>query len=233
MSDMNILETNRNIDMVFCIDGTGSMTPCIESVKSNARRFYHEFACAMTDMGSKIDSMRIRIVVFRDYECDGDASMVESPFFELPCDEAEFEAYMTGVMAQGGGDAPENGLEALVTAMRSDFTTGPKDRQVIVLFSDADALELRERSGCANYPADMPDRNGMLEMWACLKQDKNYKLRERCKRLVMFAPAGSEYEKLKSLMNRSVFEPVSMASGLGDLDFGAIIKIIAASASSV
>ena len=49
----------------------------------------------------------------------------------------------------------------------------------------------------------------------------------------MFAPAGTKYEQLKSLMNRSVFEPVNMSGGLGDLDFRDIIKIIAASASSV
>ena len=28
----NIFGTKRNIDMVFCIDGTGSMIPCIEAV---------------------------------------------------------------------------------------------------------------------------------------------------------------------------------------------------------
>ena len=233
MSDINILETDRNIDMVFCIDGTGSMTPCISAVKNNARRFYREFVGAMTDMGSKIDSMRIKVIVFRDYKYDEDEAMQESAFFELPADDADFERYMSGIVADGGGDAPENGLEALVCAMRSDFTTGAKDRQVIVLFSDADALDLRERKGCGDYPSDMPDRNGMLEMWSCLKQDKEYKLRERCKRLVMFAPAGTVYEKkICRGFNRSVFVPVQMSRGLGEIDFKDVVRILAASASA-
>ena len=232
MSEENILAVKRNIDVVFCIDGTGSMSPCIESVKSNARRFRLEFVKAISKMGSEIDSMRVKIIVFRDYECDGNSAMQISPFFELPTDEADFDKYMAGISASGGGDAPENGLEALYYAMKSDFATGMKDRQVIALFTDADALPLGKRKGCGEYPSDMVDRDGLIEMWGCVKQDKDFKLRDICKRLVMFAPAGTEYEKLKPLLTRSVFEPVSMSSGLGEIDFKEIIDIIAASASS-
>lgn len=228
----NIFGTKRNIDIVFCIDGTGSMAPCIENVKSNARRFHMEFVAAMTDLGSEIDSMRIKVIVFRDYHDDGNESMLESPFFELPADNAEFEKYLSDISANGGGDSPENGLESLYYAMKSDFTTGAKDRQVIVLFTDADALELKQRAGEANYPVEMVDEAGLIEMWSCLVQEKGFKLREKNKRLVLFAPDGTKYKELKSKLNRSIFEPVDMAHGLGDIDFKDIIKIIAASASN-
>ncbi len=228
----NIFGTKRNIDVVFCIDGTGSMAPCIESVKSNARRFHLEFVSAMTDLGSEIDSMRVKVIVFRDYHDDGEQAMVESPFFELPTDTADFEKFLADVSANGGGDGPENGLEAMYYAMKSDFTTGAKDRQVIVLFSDAEALDLKQRASEAGYPADMVDEAGLIEMWACMSQDSSFKLRERNKRLVMFAPDGTKYKALKSKLNRSVFEPVNMSDGLGDIDFKEIIKIIAASASN-
>jgi len=231
----NIFGTKRNIDVVFCIDGTGSMTPCIESVKSNARRFHLEFVSAMTDLGSEIDSMRVKVIVFRDYHDDGEQAMVESPFFELPTDDADFEKFLADISASGGGDAPENGLEALYFAMKSDFTTAAKDRQVIVMFTDADALDLKARASESGYPKDMVDEDGLIEMWACtglMAQDSSYKLREKNKRLVMFAPDGTKYKELKSKLNRSVFEPVNMADGLGDIDFKDIIKIIAASASN-
>lgn len=231
----NIFGTKRNIDVVFCIDGTGSMSPCIESVKSNAKRFHLEFVSAMTDLGSEIDSMRVKVIVFRDYHDDGEKAMEESPFYELPTDNADFEKFLADVSANGGGDAPENGLEALYYAMKSDFTTAAKDRQVIVLFTDADALELKERAGEDGYPADMVDEAGLIEMWACtgpVAQNSSFKLREKNKRLVMFAPDGTKYKALKAKLNRSVFEPVNMSSGLGDIDFKDIIKIIAASASN-
>lgn len=228
----NIFGTKRNIDVVFCIDGTGSMAPCIESVKSNARRFHLEFVSAMTDLGSEIDSMRVKVIVFRDYHDDGGQAMVQSPFFELPTDTADFEKFLADISANGGGDGPENGLEAMYYAMKSDFTTGAKDRQVIVLFTDDEALDLKQRASEAGYPADMVDEAGLIEMWACMAQDSGFKLRERNKRLVMFAPDGTKYKALKSKLNRSVFEPVNMADGLGDIDFKEIIKIIAASASN-
>ena len=230
----NITGKKRNIDVVFCIDGTGSMYPCIENVKSNARRFHLEFVSAMTDLGSEIDSMRVKVIVFRDYECDGKESMVESPFYELPDDDADFAAFLAGVAPSGGGDGPENGLEALYLAMKSDFSTGPNDRQVIVLFSDAEALPLKESKRVVNpdYPADMVDEDGLQVAWMCMSQDSSYKLRERSKRLVMFAPAGTKYNEISTSFNRSIFEPVDMSDGLKDIDFKDIIKIIAASASN-
>lgn len=232
MSD-NTLGKKRNVDIVFCIDGTGSMAPCIESVKSNARRFHMEFVNKMTDLNSEITSLRVKVIVFRDYKDDGDEAMVQSPFFELPDDNPDFENFLAGISASGGGDAPENGLEALYYAMKADFATGPNDRQVIVLFTDADALDLQARGGEPSYPSDMVDFDGLITTWICATQSADFKLRERNKRLVLFAPAGTKYEGLKKLMNRSVFTPVDMASGLGDIDFSEILNIVAASASSV
>lgn len=232
MNSPNFLSTKRNIDIVFCIDGTGSMTPCIDNVKNNAKRFYADFAKAMTDMGSDIDMMRIKIIVFRDYKSDGQNSMAESVFFELPADEAEFSAYLDGIHATGGCGEDANGLEAFYRAMKSDFTTGAKDRQVIVLFADTTAIPLGKRSRCAGYPRDMVDDKGLLETWMCT-QGHPSKLRERNKRLVMLAPKGSCYEDMKQRYNRSVFTPVAIHGGLDDISFADIIKIIAASASAV
>ena len=232
MFSPNFLSTKRNIDVVFCIDGTGSMAPCIDNVKNNAKRFYADFAKAMTDMGSEIDMMRAKVIVFRDYKCDGQNSMVESAFFELPAEEGGFSAYLDGVVACGGCGEDANGLEAFYRAMKSDFTTGAKDRQVIVLFADTTAIPLGKRRKYAGYPKDMVDDGGLLETWMCT-QNHPSKLRERNKRLVMFAPKGSCYENMKQSYNRSVFEPVQIHGGLDDISFGDIIKIIAASASSV
>ena len=232
MNSPNFLSTKRNIDIVFCIDGTGSMSPCIDNVKGNAKRFYADFAKAMTDMGSKIDMMRIKLIVFRDYKSDGPNSMIESAFFELPAEEQEFSAYLDGIHATGGCGEDANGLEAFYRAMTSDFTTGAKDRQVIVLFADTTAIPLGRRRNCAGYPTDMVDENGLLETWMCT-QSYPSNLRERNKRLVMFAPKGSCYEEMKQRYNRSVFIPVEIHSGLDGVSFADIIKIIAASASSV
>ena len=221
----------RCIDIVFCIDGTGSMTPCFENVKANARRFYSDFANAMTSMGSEIDMMRIKMIIFRDYKSDGEESMVESRFFELPDEDSEFASYLAGLSAHGGCGEDANGLEALYFAMKSDFTTGQNDRQVIVLCADTTAIPLLRRRNCPDYPSDMVDYDGLLNLWLDA-QSAATNLRQRNKRLVMFAPLGSVYEDMSQQFNRSVFQAVEIHKGLDDIPFDDIIKIIAASASS-
>ena len=231
MSGENIFGKKRCIDIVFCIDGTGSMSPCIDSVKNNARRFYNDFASAMTDLGSEVDLMRVKVIVFRDYKSDGQNAMLESPFYELPDDDVEFAKYLEDISATGGCNEDANGLEALYFAMKSDFSIGLNDRQVIVLFADTTAIPLGVRSVYSYYSKEMVDDNGLLETWMCV-QGRPTKLRERNKRLVLFAPANTVYADIKRKFNRSVIEEVEMHKGLDGIAFRDIIKIIAASASA-
>ncbi len=227
----NNVFSKRNIDIVMCIDGTGSMTPCIDNVKDSAKRFYTDFARAMTQYGSSVNVLRIKLIVFRDYLSDGQESMVISPFFELPADEDNLSAYMSSIQAKGGCGEDANGLEALYYAMTSDFTTGSKDRQVIVLFADTTAIPMGMRRDCPEYPRDMVDEKGLLETWNCVQSHPS-NLRDRNKRLVMFAPKGSCYEQMAQRYNRSAFTPVEIHNGLSDVSFDAIINMLAASASA-
>ena len=220
----------RKIDIVFVFDGTGSMTPCIDSVKEAARTFYDLFQEEMVLKGSEIEMLRIKTIVFRDYKYDAEP-MVESPFFEIDADLADFEDNLNRIVPTGGGDDAENGLEALHYAFNSNFTAcGAKDRQVIVLFTDADALELRERADCSNYPADMVDRDGLIREWIAPSQTS--KLSPYGKRLVIFAPADSKYQECSRLLKGSNFTAVELNTGMYEFNFESIIKIIAASASS-
>ena len=135
--------TERKIDIVFCIDGTGSMTPCIDAIKNNAKKFYMDFVQKMTEEGSSVDELNIKVITFRDYTEDGKEAMVQSEWYDITAgDDVEYEKHLNGIVADGGGDEPENGLEALFYAMTTDWNAkGDKDRQVIVLFTDADAEE--------------------------------------------------------------------------------------------
>ena len=224
----NSLITKCTYNIVLCIDGTGTMKPFIENLKNNISHFYESFAKEIDEcFGDYISfNVRVKAIVFRDYLFDGEEAMVESPFYELPSEEEAFVKFINGIEASGGGDNPENGLEALYYAMQSDFTSGFKDRQIIVLFSDADALPLKERAGEGNYPSDMVDMDGFYKTWACQSQTSKSNLRERNKRLLMFAPHNSFYEKLGHSFNRCLFIPESGQFGRGDIDFENIIDYI-------
>ena len=232
-------QKERNIDIVFCIDGTGSMGPCIKQVKESAARFQQEFANEMMKLGSIITSMRVKVIVFRDYGCDS-KPMVESRFFELPDDEAEYSEFLANeVQPIGGGDDDENSLEALYTAMKSDFVTGSNDRQVIVLFTDADALPLGERAISSAYPSDMvKDMKELVAVWTNPSQGSGIKIMQRTKRLLIYAPATKDdsgtptvFEEVAKALDRSQYIPVNLMSGLEDINFEEVIKQIAASAS--
>ena len=72
-----------NVDIVMCIDATGSMSPIIEKVKENALSFYQRFLESMEESEKTVEQLRIKVIVFRDYGCD-EAPMTESEFFTLP-----------------------------------------------------------------------------------------------------------------------------------------------------
>lgn len=232
-------KTERRVDIIFCIDGTGSMAPCIDRVKANAKKFYLDFVDKMTnEYSSSVEELNIKVITFRDYEADGTNAIMISEWFDLTAgDDANYAKHLSGIIADGGGDDPENGLEALFYAMTSPWNArGEKDRQIIVLFTDADAKPLGEK-GVAGYPSDMVDEAGLLNTWMCIKpsflSQADFKLSERCKRLIMFAPHGTVYEKMQSTYNRSQFVPTVLDSGLGEISFDEVIKVIAASASAV
>ena len=161
------------VDMVFCIDATGSMEDTtgsrlkiINMVKQNALNFYSDFDRIMSGKNKKVRQLRVRIVAFRDYIADGPDAMMVTDFFLLPQQEKEFEACINSIHAGGGGDIPEDGLEALGYAIRSDWTReGVKRRHIIVVWSDAPTHELGYGKVAPWYPEGMAADFDELSLW--------------------------------------------------------------------
>ena len=110
-----------NVDIVMCIDATGSMAPIIAEVKKNALSFYEKFFNAMNAEGKTVQKLRIKVITFRDFKVDTQP-MVESRFFDLGAgEEADFARFVEAIEAIGGGDLPESSLEALALAIKSDW----------------------------------------------------------------------------------------------------------------
>ena len=72
------------VDIVFCIDVTGSMTPILDAVKANALRFYDDVQANLTEKGKNVDELRVRIIAFRDFAADPESALQESSFFLPP-----------------------------------------------------------------------------------------------------------------------------------------------------
>ena len=212
------------VDIVFCVDVTGSMTPILDQVKANALRFFGDVQSNLTAKGKAIDELRVRVVAFRDIVADGEAALQESPFFELPAEETGFSGFVNGLVAEGGGDAPESGLEAVALAMTSPWTTrGDRRRQVIVVWTDQPAHSLDASALPPTLAGRVPaDFSALTDVW----EDPQGPLGSSSKRLILFAPDGPGWSDISGVWENVVHHPSQAGSGLSDIDYGTIIDSI-------
>jgi hypothetical protein len=212
------------VDIVFCIDVTGSMTPILDAVKANALRFYDDVQTNLTAKGKNVDELRVRVIAFRDFAADGDAALEESPFYRLPAEQSAFSDFVNGLVAEGGGDAPESGLEAVALAMNSDWTTrGDRRRQVVVVWTDQPANPLDPAVVPAELRARVPaDFSALTDVW----EDTQGRLGASSKRLILFAPDGPGWSDISGVWENVVHHPSQAGGGLSDVDYGTIIDSI-------
>ena len=212
------------VDIVFCIDVTGSMTPILDAVKANALRFYDDVQHNLTAKGKNVDELRVRVIAFRDFVADGEAALQESPFFRLPAEQAGFSDFVNGLLAQGGGDAPESGLEAVALAVNSPWTNrGDRRRQVVVVWTDQPAHPLDPTTVPAELRARVPaDFSALTDLW----EDAQGPLGSSSKRLILFAPDGPGWSDISGVWENVVHHPSQAGGGLSEVDYGTIVDSI-------
>ncbi|MBX7217978.1 MAG: VWA domain-containing protein [Chlorobi bacterium CHB2] len=116
------LITNQNrvpVDFVFLIDHTGSMGDKIDAVKQNIDEF-------TTRLAAKGIDYRLGLVVFDDNVNDR---------YWLTDNINEFKGWVSKLKAEGGGDEPENALEALRAATGMNFRSSAN--RCVILITDA------------------------------------------------------------------------------------------------
>jgi hypothetical protein len=212
------------VDIVFCIDVTGSMNPILDAVKANALGFYDDVQANLTEKGKNVAQLRVRVIAFRDLMADGSAAMEESPFYALPDDRNGFSEFVKGLVAQGGGDAPESGLEAVALAINSPWTsTGDRRRQVIVVWTDQPAHPLDPSVVPADFASRVPaDFSALTDAW----EDEQGRMGSSSKRLILFAPDGPGWSDISAVWENVVHNPSQAGGGLSDVDYGTIIDSI-------
>jgi hypothetical protein len=212
------------VDIVFCIDVSGSMTPILDSVKAHALGFYDDVQTNLTAKGKNVTQLRVRVVAFRDLVADGDAGLEESPFFELPAERSGFSEFVNGLIAQGGGDIPESGLEAVSLSVNSPWTTiGDRRRQVIVVWTDQPAHPLDPSVVPADLSSRIPaDFSALTDVW----EDEQGVMGSSSKRLILFAPDGPGWSDISSVWENVVHHPSQAGGGLSEVDYGTIVDSI-------
>lgn len=133
-------ENKLTVDVVMCMDISGSMSSEINMVKSNALSFYSQFKEKCDAANIYLNGLNTQVVTYSDINVDGDEALSISETFNLTDEEqqAAFKEYVDGISLSYGGDVPESGLEALMAAFKRDW--GVDDgyhRQVVILWTDA------------------------------------------------------------------------------------------------
>ena len=214
------------VDIVFCIDVTGSMGNVIDEVKDMATGFRAKVQEALEESSRQVDVLRTKVVSFRDFSVDKDA-LVSSPFYTLPEEEAGFQEFVNGLEASGGGDEPENGLEALAEAMNTDWTQdGNKRRHIIVMFTDASAINFEDSNkGHAQYPANAPASLAALQDW-WEGGTPNGSLQGQAERLILFTPDAEPWNTIRTWNKTEYSDPVTPGGGCAEASMDAILALI-------
>lgn len=98
------------VDIVFLIDCTGSMQPCIDSLRENISKFIDYLTVGDANNQMPVRDWRGRVIGYRDVPADGANWYVDNPFVR---DANQLKSQLSGLTATGGGDEPESLLDAL------------------------------------------------------------------------------------------------------------------------
>ena len=214
------------VDLVFCIDATMSMDHILDTVKKNALNFYQDFKSAMDAKHKRVEQLRVRIVAFRDYRADGEQAMMMTNFFTLPDQAEDFRRCVQSIVADGGGDDPEDGLEALAYAIKSDWShTAQKRRHVIVVWSDEGTHDLGYGNRVSNYPRNMPKTFDELSEWWGSKTIPGI-MDESAKRMIIFAPMKKHWNTITDNWNKVIQYESEAGTGLQNCDYEQILSAI-------
>jgi len=118
----------RPVDIVFVMDVTESMQPYIDAVKQNIISFAQDLAANNRDY-------RLGLVTFEDYVISKYADC-NCPYRNtMTSNVHQFIEWVSGLHAGGGGDIPEDQLDALAYA--ASFPFRPEAEGIIILVTDA------------------------------------------------------------------------------------------------
>ena len=214
------------VDLVLCIDATSSMGPVIKMVKQNALNFYRDLMEVMEAKNKHVAGLRVRVIAFRDYKYDREDAMLVTDFFDLPAQSGEFEACVRSIEPMGGGDDPEDGLEALAYAMKSKWNRqAQKKRHVIAVWSDDGTHELGFGKEAPNYPNGMAKDFYELTQWWGTRMNPGV-MDDSAKRLLLFTPNQPHWTTIRDTWNNVIQYESVAGNGLIEHDYKQILNAI-------
>ena len=153
------------VDIVFCVDVSGSMAEHLEHVKKKILQMPKDLIAFFAGKDDIVQTLRVRLVQFANLVGTPDSleateffvvhqhleSHVSAPITQL----AEFESVVKDLSVLGDGNEHESALEALDLAVGSEWIYEEgygfnRRRHIVVMFTDTGAHPLESQAGEAS-----------------------------------------------------------------------------------
>eukprot|EP00568_Trieres_chinensis_P006190 CAMPEP_0183307332 /NCGR_PEP_ID=MMETSP0160_2-20130417/17265_1 /TAXON_ID=2839 ORGANISM="Odontella Sinensis, Strain Grunow 1884" /NCGR_SAMPLE_ID=MMETSP0160_2 /ASSEMBLY_ACC=CAM_ASM_000250 /LENGTH=369 /DNA_ID=CAMNT_0025470895 /DNA_START=46 /DNA_END=1155 /DNA_ORIENTATION=+ len=140
------------LDLVFVIDNTGSMSSWINNVQENVQKIIHEIVV------SESCDVRLGLVSYRDHPPQDHSFVTQKHDFTSNI--SEMQNWVDKMRAQGGGDMPEAVADGLYDALHLSYR--PNSTKVVVVVADAPPHGL----GCCSdgFPCGCPSGHDPLNI---------------------------------------------------------------------
>jgi hypothetical protein len=115
-------KTKGVADIVFVVDISGSMAPCIDALRQNIEAFVESLSREDANNASPVKDWRAKVVGYRDFDSadsEGLPWIVDNSFVR---DTSELKAQLAALEANGGGDEPESLLDTLYKVATMEAT---------------------------------------------------------------------------------------------------------------
>ncbi len=203
-NQQQIVKIKGVADIVFCIDITQSMQPCIDKVKENIDVFIK--GIKLGPNGDPID-WRARVIGYRDFEADTQYLFDNFDFSNSP---DEIKNQLDQLVADGGGDEPESTLDAIMYAVKKSQWRS-NCLHAVVVFTDSPTKPQLDSKTAAEFgiPAD-------LEVFKQELMKANVKL-------FLFAQKDSVYEELNAVPRTYITTYENALEGLKNADFNSLL----------
>jgi len=192
------------VDLVICIDTTGSMTTAIATVQANiANHLIGGLKGQMARNQSPLD-WRAKVIGYGDLNI-GEA-VFESAFTN---NETELTNTVMNIPRTGGGDEPESSLDAMMIAAKSSWRTDGAAHRIVILFTDASPHPEMHANTVPSGPRDVDELISQLtaqrvKLFVYAPQNATYeRLRLLPKSQVTLLPPGKIHEGLQKLVDFS------------------------------
>ena len=201
-------------DIVFCIDATGSMQPCIDNLKINIETF----ADSIKNFSpNTIIDWRAKIIAYRDFNTDSEYLVNDMDFVTTP---GELKMQLDKIAADGGGDEPESTLDSIIFAtLKSNWRE--ESHKAIVVFTDASPI--------TSYHQKTKDEFGIPDGLDILRQI----LMENRIKLFIYGPQDPTYNEIAKIERVTTVLYDDIKLGLANVDFKSLLDTVGKTVSQI